>query len=90
MCQRQFRGFRPVNSNISSVKHESLTSESVCRVLSLTDCKYSLNLLIQTRIKYVRPDRIRRTFKLSYRPTWRVRVVIIGVLLRIKYLLTNN
>ena len=59
-----------------------------CRVLSLSDCRYSLNPLNQTRIDWVGRYRIRWTFKLSY--TWRVRVVIIGVLLRIKYLLTNN
>ena len=59
-----------------------------CRVLSLSDCRYSLNPLSQTRIDWVGRYRIRWTFKLSY--AWRVRVVIIGILLRIKYLLTNN
>ena len=59
-----------------------------CRVLSLSDCKYSLNPLSQTWIDRVGRYRIRCTFKLSY--TWRVRVVIIGVLLHIKYILTNN
>ena len=69
-----------------------------CRVLSLSDYyrsekanrkpHHSLNPLSQTRIDWVGRYRIRLTFKLSY--AWRVRVVIIGVLLRIKYLLTNN
>ena len=56
-----------------------------CRVLSLSDRRYSLNPLNQTRIDWVGRYRIRWTFKLSY--AWRV---IISVLLRIKYLLTNN
>ena len=37
-----------------------------CRVLSLSDCRYSLNPLSQTRIDWVGRYRIRRTFKLSY------------------------
>jgi len=36
-----------------------------CRVLSLSDCNYSLNPLNQTRIDYVGLDRIRSAFKLS-------------------------
>jgi len=36
-----------------------------CRVLSLSDCKYSLNPLSQTRIDKVGLDRIRCMFKLS-------------------------
>jgi len=43
---------------------------SNCRVLSLSDCKYSLNPLSQTWIDRVGRYRIRCTFKLSY--TWRV------------------
>ena len=40
-----------------------------CKVLSLSDCKYSLNPLSQTWIDRVGQYRIRCTFKLSY--TWR-------------------
>ena len=36
-----------------------------CRVLSLSDCRYSLNPLSQTRIDWVGCYRIRWTFKLS-------------------------
>ena len=39
----------------------------ICRVLSLSDCKYSLNPLSQTRIDWVGRYRIRWTFKLSCR-----------------------
>ena len=62
-------------------------SEYRCRVLSLSDCKYSLNPLSQTQIDWVGRNRIRWTFKLSY--AWHVWYSL-GVLLRIKYLLTNN
>jgi len=41
-----------------------------CRVLSLSDCKYSLNPLSQTRIDQLGRYRIRWTFKLSC--SWRV------------------
>ena len=37
-----------------------------CRDLSLSDCRYSLNPLSQTRIDWVERYRIRWTFKLSY------------------------
>ena len=37
-----------------------------CRVLSLSNCRYSLNPLSQTRIDWVGRYRIRWTFKLSY------------------------
>ena len=73
---------------LESFKSSLFTVVWVCRVLSLSDCRYSLNPLNQTRIDWVGRYRIRWTFKLSY--AWHVRVVIIGVLLRIKYLLTNN
>ena len=36
----------------------------ICRVLSLSDCKYSLSPLSQTWIDRVGQNRIRRTFKL--------------------------
>jgi len=58
-----------------------------CRVLSLSDCKYSLSPLSQTQIDWVGRNRIRWTFKLSC--IWHVSYSL-GVLLRIKYLLTNN
>ena len=46
---------------------------SVCRVLSLSDRRYSLNPLSQTRIDWVGRYRIRLTFKLScvwHNPNW--------------------
>jgi len=58
-----------------------------CRVLSLSDCKYSISPLSQTQIDWVGRNRIRWTFKLSC--IWHVWYSL-GVLLRIKYLLTNN
>jgi len=36
---------------IINEKIQQNTTRTSCRVLSLTDCKYSLNLLIQTRIE---------------------------------------
>jgi len=42
------------------------SSRGRCRVLSLSDCRYSLNPLSQTRIDWVGRYRIRWTFKLSY------------------------
>ena len=58
-----------------------------CRVLSLSDCKYSLSPLSQTQIDWVGRNRIRWTFKLSC--IWHLWYSL-GVLLRIKYLLTNK
>ena len=78
----------PAGSSTKKLAATSGRRHWPCRVLSLSDCKYSLNPLNQTRIDWVGRYRIRWTFKLCY--AWRVRVVIIGVLLRIKYLLTNN
>ena len=43
-----------------------LTRDNPGRVLSLSDCRYSLNPLSQTRIDWVGRYRIRWTFKLSY------------------------
>ena len=43
-----------------------LVTTNECRVLSLSDCRYSLNPLSQTRIDWVGRYRIRWTFKLSY------------------------
>ena len=96
-CQRMAWPWKPGYGWRRSIDHRRLSYLSAivnialsctCRVLSLSDCRYSLNPLNQTRIDWVGRYRIRWTFKLSY--AWRVRVVTIGVLLRIKYLLTNN
>jgi len=48
------------------VERRYMTGEhSLCRFLSQSDCKYSLNPLNQTRIDEVRLNRIRCTSKLS-------------------------
>jgi len=50
-------------ATVWAARHHS--NSPVCRVLSLSDCKYSLNPLSQTRIDWVGRYRIRWTFKLS-------------------------
>jgi len=49
------------------IKHTNVNNKAgTIYVLSLSNCKYSLNPLNQTRINEVRLNRIRCTFKLSY------------------------